>query len=167
MNNKEGSNHVIDMIFVVALLFLFVMSALMLIALGSSIYRQSVNTMQENTESRTAYAYITEKLRQYDAEGSIRADKFHGQNALVISSRVDGTEYLTYLYEYEGSLMELIARADSGDIPARQGQKIMDISSFDVKPMGDGIFKMNVELTDGRVITFITTRKSADEDDGV
>ncbi len=160
MKKETGTRHVIDMFFVIALLFLFALSALMLIALGSSIYSRSVEIMQDNYDSRTAYAYITEKLRQYDSMGNISTEKFSGLEALRIDSRINGTDYITYLYEYDGFLMELIARADAGNIPPSQGQKIMEIDSMDVSPKEDGIMEISVTLPDGKEITFVTAQRS-------
>ena len=161
MNNDKGAKHVIDTVFVVALLFLFAMGALMLIALGSSIYSRSVATMKQGYSSTTAYAYITEKLRQYDIRGGIYPDEFNGSKALRIDSRTGDTDYVTYIYEYEGSLMELLARADAGSIPASQGQKIMDISSLSVEKKDENILEITVVLPDKKEITFVTAQRSA------
>ncbi len=160
MKKEFGTRHVIDMFFVITLLFLFVLSALMLIALGSSIYSRSVSVMQDNYDSRTAYAYITEKLRQYDSTGSISSADFHNQEALRIESNIEDTDYVTYLYEYEGFLMELIARADAGDIPPEQGQKIMEIDSMSVISEADGLMEITVILPDEKEITFVTSQRS-------
>lgn len=162
MKKHAGNRHIIDMVFVVALLFLFAMSALMLIALGSSIYSRSVDTMRENYDSRTAYAYITEKLRQYDAEGKISTDIFNNSGAIRIDSNINGTDYVTYLYDYEGALMESFARADAGTLLPEAGQKIMDIDGFTLNPRGDGIIEVTITLQDGKDITFVTSKRSAE-----
>ena len=162
MKKEKGHRHIIDMLFVVALLFLFAISALMLIALGSSIYRRSTRIMQENYDSRTAYAYITEKLRQYDAGGNISSSVFDGQTAIRIDSIIEDTAYVTYLYEYDGALMELFTRADAGKIPPEQGQKIMEIADFQVVPRGDGILEISIELNDEETITFVTAQRSSE-----
>lgn len=148
------------MLFVVALLFLFAMGALMLIALGSSIYKRGVDTLTKSYDKRTAYAYITEKLRQYDEEGSITTDIFNQSGAIRIDTTIDDIPYVTYLYDYDGALMELFARADVGELPPEAGQKIMDIDDFVVAAKGNGILEITITLKDGENLTFITAKRS-------
>ena len=163
MNEAGKQNHVIDMIFVIALLFMFAMSALMLVALGSSIYRRSVDTMQAGYERRTAYAYISEKLRQYDCTGSIGIESFQGNDAIRVESTFGDTEYVTRLYAYDGALMELMARKDAGDIPPEQGQRIMDITSMEISAVDPGILRITLTLPGDDEITFVTVRRSSED----
>ena len=148
------------MLFVIALLFLFAMGALMLIALGSSIYKRSVTTLSENYDRRTAYAYITEKLRQYDAEGNISTDIFNKSGALRIDTTIGAVDYVTYLYEYDGALMELFSRADVGNLLPESGQRIMDISNLVIERKGDNILVVTITLTNGEDLSFIATKRS-------
>ncbi len=164
MNKKNINGHIVDLIFVISLLFLFALSALMLIALGSSIYSRSVEVMKNNYESRTAYAYITEKLRQYDSSGSISEYSLNGNDALRIISESEGHTYVTYLYTYEGALTELIARTGAGDIPPQQGQTIMDIKSMDVNTGSDGLVEITITLPDEQKIYFMVSKKSSEGD---
>ncbi len=164
MKKDKSIRHVVDSLFVIALLFLFAISALMLIALGSSIYRRSVNIMQSNYDSRTAYAYITEKLRQHDDMGNISVVHMFGQDAIRIDSKIDETEYVTFLYEYEGSLMELMARADVGNFPPKQGQEIIEIDSLNVAKKDDAILEITVVLPDETEINFTAAQRSAKDE---
>ena len=160
MKKESHERHIIDMIFVVALLFLFAMSALMLIAIGSSIYSRGVSVMQKNYDRRTAYAYITEKLRQNDSEGNVSTDTFNKSGAIRIDSTEGGKDYVTYIYDYDGALMEIKARADVENLMPETGQKIMDIDSFEIDTLGGGILRITVVLTDGEEITFVTSKRS-------
>ena len=160
MKKQMNNRHTVDMLFVIALLFLFAMGALMLIALGSSIYKRSVTTLTDNYDRRTAYAYITEKLRQYDAEGNINTDIFNKSGALRIDTTIGTVDYVTYLYQYEGSLMELFSRADVENLLPESGQRIMDINDLVITPKGDGLLLVTITLTDGEDLTFITSKRS-------
>ena len=53
MNNRSENRHTIDFLFVIALLFLFAFMAIMLIALGASVYQRNVSLMEKNYETRT------------------------------------------------------------------------------------------------------------------
>ena len=160
MKKESHERHIIDMIFVIALLFLFAMSALMLIAIGSSIYIRGVNSMQKNYDRRTAYAYITEKIRQNDAQGNISSDTFNKSGAIRIDSTEGGKDYVTYIYDYDGALMELKARADVENLLPETGQRIMDIDSLEINTLGGGILEVTIALQDGEEITFVTSKRS-------
>ncbi|WP_026526990.1 DUF4860 domain-containing protein [Butyrivibrio sp. VCD2006] len=160
MKKQMDNRHTVDMLFVIALLFLFAMGALMLIALGSSIYKRSVSTLSDNYDRRTAYAYITEKLRQYDAEGNINTDIFNKSGALRIDTTIGAVDYVTYLYQYEGSLMELFSRADVENLLPESGQRIMDINDLVITSKGDGLLLITITLSDDEELTFITSKRS-------
>lgn len=162
MKRNMDSRHTVDMLFVIALLFLFALGALMLIALGSSIYKRGVDTLTKSYDKRTAYAYITEKLRQCDEEGSISTDIFNKSGAIRIDSQIGDTPYVTYLYDYDGALMELYARADAGDLPPESGQKIMNIQGLVINSKGNGMLEITITLEDGEDLTFITAKRSSE-----
>ena len=69
MQVKQERNHIVDVLFVLALFVVFTLSALVLVILGANVYRQTVSYMDENYEARTAYSYLTEKVRQNDVYG--------------------------------------------------------------------------------------------------
>jgi hypothetical protein len=147
LDNKR--KHTIDTVFVICLLLLFVLSALSVIAIGASIYKKNVGNMADNSAHRIACAYVTEKVRQADKEGRIDVEEVFGENALVLSEEVNGTTYNTYIYDYDGQLMELFARADLGSFYPQSGQKIMSIGSFDVEQVTDSMFRAIVVFDNG------------------
>ena len=104
MNNRS---HSMDTLFTFLLLLLFALFSLFLAAMGSSIYRKGVSHLNENYTSRTAIAYLTEKIRQHDSRGSISSSEVEGLPALCLLDEIDGQSYSTYIYFDEGSLKEL------------------------------------------------------------
>ena len=71
MDPNTNKRHIIDAVFVICLLLLFLISALTVIAIGASIYKKNVAQTSENYAQRVSTAYVTEKIRQSDANGSI------------------------------------------------------------------------------------------------
>ncbi len=130
MIQEQKKGHTIDTVFVICLLLLFVLSSLSVIAIGASIYKKNVAAMADNSSHRIACAYITEKVRQSDNEGNVYVKEIFGENALVLSKDIDGVTYNTYIYDYDGNLMELFARADLDNFYPQSGQKIPKIGSF-------------------------------------
>ena len=160
MKQDQKKNHTIDTVFVICLLLLFVLSSLSVIAIGASIYKKNVSEMADNSSHRIACAYITEKVRQADEGGQVRVEEIFGENALVLTKEINGVSYNTYIYDYDGNLMELFARSDLGSFYPQSGQKILKIDSFDIKEISDGLFKADVVMSDGLEDYLYITRRS-------
>ena len=98
MDPNTNKRHIIDAVFVICLLLLFLISALTVIAIGASIYKKNVAQTSENYAQRVSTAYVTEKIRQSDANGSIFTRELFGTNVLVLQQEIDGSLYNTYIY---------------------------------------------------------------------
>lgn len=153
-------SHVIDAVFILCLMFLFVLSALAVITIGANIYKKNVSAMSDNYSRRIACAYVTEKVRQADDQGRIYVEDIFDQHALVLQDEIDGALYNTYIYSYDGYLMELYARADLKDIYPQSGQKILEITSFNVDYVSDSLLSVNLILKDGEDESMFIARKS-------
>ena len=160
MKQDQQKNHTIDTVFVICLLLLFVLSSLSVIAIGASIYKKNVREMADNSSHRIACAYITEKVRQSDEGGQVRVEEIFGENALVLTKELKGVTYNTYIYDYDGNLMELFARSDLGSFCPQSGQKILKIDSFDIEEISDGLFRADVIMSDGVEDYLYITRRS-------
>ncbi len=159
----EGKrSHVIDTLFVLCLLFLFIISAITVIIIGAGVYKKNVSAMSGNYSHRIACAYISEKIRQSDVKGRIFTEKLFGQTTLVIQDEVDGVLYNTYIYNHDGYLRELYARSDLKELFPQSGQKILEISSFDITELNESCFKIQVTLDDGTVEDFLISKRSTD-----
>ncbi|WP_026654156.1 DUF4860 domain-containing protein [Butyrivibrio sp. AE3003] len=161
----EGTrSHIIDMVFVICLMFLFIFSALSVITIGANIYQKNVTAVDDNYHKRTACAYITEKVRQSDVNGGIFIKKIFDQNALVLQNEEDGILYNTYIYDYEGNLMELFAMDELKDLYPQTGQKILELTKFDIEYVGDDTLSVYVILKDGTEESFLVKTKSVSEE---
>lgn len=159
----EGKrSHVIDTLFVLCLLFLFIISAITVIIIGAGVYKKNVSAMSGNYSHRIACAYISEKIRQSDVKGRIFTEKLFGQTTLVMQDEVDGVLYNTYIYNHDGYLRELYARSDLKELFPQSGQKILEISSFDITELNESCFKIQVTLDDGTVEDFLISKRSTD-----
>ena len=56
---------------------------------------------------------MTEKIRQADRSGAITASTLEGRSVLKLQKTVQDTAYITWLYEDEGYLKELMVREDT------------------------------------------------------
>ena len=147
MNNRSENRHTIDFLFVIALLFLFAFMAIMLIALGASVYQRNVSLMEKNYETRTSYAYVTEKIRQADATGNLQIGTIDQLPALLLYQEINDVSYTTYLYQYNGKLTELLARTGSS-LPAGSGQPIIPVKDFKIDRIADRLYCITVTEPD-------------------
>ena len=131
MNNKNEPRHMIDVLFVLTLFCVFAVCSVLLIAVGSKVYQNTINNMETHFTSTTALSYITEKIRQNDISGNLSIEKFDGNDALVLSSEYNGEEYCTYIYSFNGHLKELFTKKNINLSP-QAGQDILAISDFSV-----------------------------------
>ncbi|MBQ3791231.1 MAG: DUF4860 domain-containing protein [Lachnospiraceae bacterium] len=140
--------HVIDLLFVIALLFLFAFSAIMLIALGAGVYQKNVDTMQANYDRRTAGAYLVQKVRQADETGCVRKGSLKGNDAILLSDHVGDREYTTWLYLYDGMLCEQLLRADMEPTPSA-GQEILPLRELSVESVSPKLLSVHLTLENG------------------
>ena len=146
--NFRKERHIVDLLFVIALLFLFAFSAIMLIALGADVYQKNVNTMQTNYAERTAGAYLVQKVRQADVSGGVRMDTLDGHPAIVLTSSVGGRAYSTWLYIHDHMLCEQLLRAEMTPMAAA-GQEILPLEDMEVRQDTEHLMTVHLVLEDG------------------
>lgn len=142
MPGKENRRHMIDILFVLSLFCVFAVSSVVLIIFGADIYNKTVSSMNYNYASRTSVAYITEKIRQSDIYDSVSIDNSPGYERLLMSRNINGLEYATSLYEYDGYLYELFARTDI-ELPIDAGQQVIALTSLDFEFVSDNLLKVS------------------------
>lgn len=157
---NQERHFIVDILFVLALFGLFTVSALMLVMVGSEVYRYTVEDMGSNYETRTSVAYITEKVRQNDniiadgaasAEQNISISELAGEPALMLSQNYNGETYSTYLYLHDGNLKELFMKSGSylGEDTLAAGQDIMELSDFSMEQAADNLLSIQLTTTEG------------------
>lgn len=151
MQLKE-QQHSIANLFCVLLLLMFAGSALILVLLGSRIYQNGVSHLNENYTARTAIAYVSEKVRQHDEEGCISMEALDGQAALRLTETIDDKCFYTYIYFYNGSLMELFLGADTA-ASSDMGSKIVELSDFSITEEPGGFLSVTAVSDDGNSLS--------------
>lgn len=157
--NQKQEHHIIDILFVIALFCMFALSAIFLISVGADIYGKTVSHMEANFNSRTAFAYVTEKIRQADAEGAVNISYLDDIPALTITQTIEDTLYITYLYRYDNQLKELMVREDTPLGPAA-GQDIMELTDFSLHKISDRLYSFSLTTTDGDTCQLYVSTKS-------
>ena len=133
----EERRHSTDLIFVLLVFAAFVITALMVIAMGTGEYRRIVARSQENDDIRIATAYITQKVRQGRSAGAVGTGELDGIPALTVREERGGREFVTYLYVCEGYLRELMTAAGNEiHVIPRSGTAILPMDSLEFEEIG-------------------------------
>ncbi len=163
MELESRKSHVIDTLFVICLMLLFMLSALTVIAIGAGIYKKNVQQTSENYAQRISFAYITEKVRQADQNGSVFVRDLFNQEVLVLQEEISGSLYNTYIYDHDGYLMELFARDDLDNFYPQSGQKIYKLNSFEIIQVSPHLLKATITSEDGgEESVYISVRSEAE-----
>lgn len=166
MNQKQEKHFIVDVLFVLALFGVFAVSALIVVTIGADVYQHTVRDMSRNYDSRTAIAYVAEKLRQADTameDGTpaIRLSTLSGQPALALMSGQDDEVFCTWLYLHDGYLRELYVRedADLGGSMLDAGEKILALSDLEYALVSDRLISVSMTLPDGQsVLLYLSVR---------
>lgn len=160
MRFQTRKNHVIDLLFPIAIFFVFAVSALTVILLAANIYQSTTARASENYNARTALSYISEKVHQNDIDGGISAGIFDGCDSLILEQTFDDSNYFTYIYEDDGYLKELFVK-EGIDASASSGKAIIPVSDFTVDDTGDGLFHFSVTDENNQTASVVVRERSS------
>ena len=144
----QRSSHIIDLLFVLSLFCVFTVCAFLVVSIGANVYRATAENMENTYSTRTALAYVTEKLRQHDAEGLVSLTELDGAPALAFYDGEGDDRYVTYIYSDGEALLEITAGADA-DVSPAMGQEIIEVKGFSFSEEGDGFLRLTAEDADG------------------
>ncbi len=151
--------HVIDFIFPLAVLFVFAASSFAVLVLSAHIYSSQTETADKNYASLTPLAYVSEKVRQNDAEGGITVQTYNNQDCLALKGTFGDSGYTTYIYEYDGMLKELLIR-DGVSATLADGKNIMETNRFKIKEIETGLYRFSCIDEDGKETAVIISGRS-------
>ena len=149
MNIRTSRNHVVDLVFTLALFCVFSASALMVVIMGADVYQSAVSESNTYHTRSTALTYLSEKIRQNDTSGNVSVGSFQGHQALVIRQEIEDTAYITYIYLYEGRQLKELYTKEGAVVPDGSGQEILTVNDFTVEELGQNLYRFTVEDTGG------------------
>ncbi|WP_343209938.1 DUF4860 domain-containing protein [Anaerolentibacter hominis] len=159
MKYADSKHRSIEWLAALLLFFVFVISSLLLVIAGTRVYRQTVSNMNSNYTLRTAAAYVTEKIRQNDTADGVSLGTSEHIPVLMLEESIDGTDYITYLYQYDGVIKELFIGKEQPFAP-ENGQDIMEVSLFRIQAVSDGLYRIHIEAEDGEITEQLVSVRS-------
>ena len=132
----------------ITLFVVFAISVLMLTGTGAGVYRNIVDDMENNYDSRTAGTYLFNRIHRADEHGNVTIGDFNGENAILMLEEIDNITYCTYLYYHEGNLCELFTRYGQ-DIDPSYGNAIIALEDYSVTQVTDTLYRFDFTTKNG------------------
>lgn len=151
--------HMIDLLFPIALFFVFALSALTLVLFAARVYRSTTENSSLQYTSRTGLSYISEKIHQNDGNGAITLGSFDGCDALIMEQELGEKTYLTYIYANDQSLKELFIKSGV-NAKAADGRTILDIQNFSIRQLSENLFRFDCTDAKGQTSSTIVGVRS-------
>lgn len=124
---KQTAQHHIDSLAALLLFGVFAACVLVVLLTGADAYRRLSDRDKESYDRRSCQQYIATQVRQADSADGVRVEEFGGVDALVLH---DGL-YVTRIYCYGGSLMELYA-LEALPLSPEDGEKVMPLDALEL-----------------------------------
>lgn len=126
------------------LFFLFASCMFLVLLSGAKLYKNVSGVMEQQFSVNTCVSYVTAKARHYDTMDSVSVGNIGNADALYLDEEISGEQYRTYLYCYDGNLMELFCSADMEMMP-EDGQVIMPLDALDLS-VEHGLLSFSCEV---------------------
>lgn len=161
MKRKEQRTYSVDFFVTLVTFLVYAGAMILLVYMGTAVYRSVTEQMELHYATRTAQAYITEKFHQNDKAGMIRAEEVDGKTVLALREEAAEHIYVTYIYEDGGYLKELFTR-DGNEVSWADGSELVEMQDFFVKEMERNGFSFCLTDREGSDHEFVIYQESED-----
>ena len=156
--NNTHTSRTIQSVFVLLLLSLFACLSTFLVTIGAQVYRNTVESAEENSNSRVMTAVVRSAVWAEDG-GEVQIEKMdeYGITALTVVNDYDGEKYYKRLYcaldsdpldgEPRSYLWESYNSEETG-FKLESGESLCELNGFEPSIEGD-ILKVDLEAPDG------------------
>lgn len=153
MKRSEGSSLGY---YTICIAMLFLAGFLLLVVFGAQSYRNTVAEQNSNMSSRALLSYITTCARANDSENAVSIRSFDGNQMLVIADGTTG--YATFIYPYDGRLMEQYAALDADPVP-EDSQALGETELFEISELRTGVYSVTTDA--GRALLHMRSEGGA------
>lgn len=154
---KKSSQHHIDALAALLLFGVFAVCVLAVLLSGADAYQRLTQRDQRAFDRRTAAQYLATRVRQADAAGGVAVEEFGGVRSLVLDAQ---SSYPTWLYCYDGQLMELYCYFEERSGP-EDGQPLLELEGLDPE-LTDGLLTLRLTQPGGETDTLLLTLRSGE-----
>lgn len=155
---KKAIQHHFDGLAALLLFGVFAVCVLAVLLTGADAYRRLTQRDQAAFDRRSGTQYIATKVRQADAGyGNVAVEEMGGVPALVLDA---GSEYVTYLYGYDGWLWELYTWSGEPPVPG-DGQKLVEAEQVNWS-LKEGLLTVEMTSPGGAEDTLLLSLRSGE-----
>jgi hypothetical protein len=143
MKSSSTNNHHTETLAAMLLFGVFAVCVLLVLFTGTRVYRRLSEQNSSNYYRRTCTQYLV--TRVHNAE-RIETAPFGNGNAMLLREDIEGTEYVTYVYCYDGFLCELFTEYQEEAEP-ENGEAVIRADALDVE-IENGLLKAELTAPD-------------------
>lgn len=154
---RKTIQHHMDALIALLLFGLFAVCVLAVLLTGADAYRRLTTRDRAAFDQRTAVQYLTTRVRQADTAAGVAVESFDGVTALKLDAQSD---YPTWLYCYDGQLMELYCYFEERPGP-EDGSPLMELEGLEVT-LEDGLLTLRVAQAGREADTLLLSLRSGE-----
>lgn len=158
MTKERNGKLNVDGVLALVLFGVFAVCVLLVLLQGARSYERLTRRGQDSYNERTAVQYIITRVRQADATGAVSLGMTDGVQTLQLTENIDGEEYVTRVYCYDGEIRELFSAEKFIFSPA-DGQTIIPANELGFKLDGN-LLTVNIVYPDGGSAQFCVNIRS-------
>lgn len=128
----KRQSHSIEAVFVFLLFAVFSILSMLLVFIGSDNYNSIIQAQEMNMDTRTAAAYISNKIHANDRAGAVEVTEMEGVDVLILKQERDGEIYRSLIYCYEDAIREALTY-EALDFELSYGEKLLDADALDIR----------------------------------
>lgn len=125
----KRTRHSIENLMALLLFGVFAASMLSVLLTGAGVYQRFIQRNERVYQARTGVQYLATRVRQADCLDGVAVEKFGDHDCLSFTERIQGHDYITRIYCYDGFLMELFTEADASFSPS-SGEPILEVDDL-------------------------------------
>lgn len=144
MGYRRRQNHQIDGLITLVLFGVFAACVLSVLLTGAKVYRDLTAEDREAYDRRVCAQYVTTKVRQIPSGDTIEVSEHDGTDVLSFGEEIEGEDYITRIYCYDGWIRELFTFRDAEFFP-EDGEAVVQAQAMELG-LDDDL--LTVELTD-------------------
>ena len=144
--------HLVPGVFVFILIGFFAVASLLLTVIGLRVYRHVTDSASFNSESQMILSYISNKIRTFDATGSVVIGQRDGIALLSLRETLDAQPYETNIYAYDGAIWESFAAVGDTFDP-ENGERLVTAQALRCTLLYPDLVEVTVELPNGETRT--------------
>ena len=154
---RKSIQHHIDGLAALLLFGVFAACILAVLLTGADAYRRLTQRDQASYDRRTGTQYIATRVRQADRQDGVAVERFGDTDVLILGA---GEEYVTYVYCWDGWLMELYSWSEE-PLVLENGWQLLEAEEMKLSLEG-GLLTVNITALGGGQDSLLLSLRSGE-----